>query len=126
MKLIEFHEPMFEMAKLSRQDSNLPYEIWLDSAGKTRNVSHNKPRVKISVDNKLIPVSISDSPEILIDISKYSKIKHLNTMIKFISMYSDILLDHWNGKYTDRQVLNIFYDICHGVDKDTAVKKNAV
>lgn len=126
MKLTEFHEPMFEMAKLSRQDSNLPYEIWLDSAGKTRNVSHNKLRVKIGVDNKLIPVSISTTPEVLIDISKYGKVKHLNTMLKFLSTHSDILLNHWNGKYTYRQVLNIFYDICHGVDKDTAIKNNII
>ena len=125
MKLIEIHESGFEMARLTREDSNLPYEIWLDSLGKERNVSHNKPKVKIGVNHKLIPVSISNSPEILVDISRYPKIKHLNTMLQFISEHSDILLKHWNKEYDDRQILNILYDICHGIDKETAIKNNA-
>ena len=76
------------------------------------------------MNHKRIPVSISDSPEILVDISKYPKIKHLNTMLQFISKHSDILLKHWNKEYDDRQILNILYDICHGIDKETAIKNN--
>ena len=124
LKIIEAHESGFEMAVLTKQDSNLPYDIWLDSLGKERNVFHNKPKVKIGVNHKRIPVSISNSPEILVAISRYPKIKHLNTMLQFISEHSDILLKHWNKEYDDRQILNILYDICHGVDKETAIKNN--
>lgn len=68
MKLIEFHEYMFEMAALSRKRTNLPYELWLDSVGKDRNVPHNTPRLKVEVsDNILIPISIEKNPRVLVD-----------------------------------------------------------
>ena len=52
-------EAFFEMAKLSKNDSKLKYDIWLDSAGSIRKVPHNKPRVKLLVDGNIIPISIS-------------------------------------------------------------------
>ena len=127
MKLIEFHEPMFEMAALSRKRTNLPYELWLDSVGKDRNVLHNTPRLKVKVsDNTLIPVSIEKAPKVLVDISKYPKIKHLSAVVNFIANNYDLLLDHWNKKYDDGEIIGILTDICRGVDKDTAIKNNVI
>ena len=37
----------FEMANVSKTDTNLPYNIWIDSVGKDRNIPHNIPRIKV-------------------------------------------------------------------------------
>lgn len=36
----------YEMANLTRQESGQPFDIWVDSAGKSRNSKHNEPRLK--------------------------------------------------------------------------------
>lgn len=36
-----------EMANISKEDTNLPYIIWMNSSGFKRNTSHNKPRIKV-------------------------------------------------------------------------------
>lgn len=116
-------EAFFEMAKLSKNDSKLKYDIWLDSAGSNRKVPHNKPRVKLLVDGIMIPISISKNPEFLIDVSKYKKIKDIDTIFNFISKFEDVLLMHWNEEITDRQVLNIIYDVVRNLPKEDAIRK---
>lgn len=76
-------EAFFEIAKLSKNDSKLKYDIWLDSAGSNRKVPHNKPRIKLVVDNNMIPISISKNPKFLVDVSKYKKLK---TLILFLML----------------------------------------
>ena len=39
---------MYEMANLTRNNSGEPFDICVDSAGRTRSVKHNEPRVKVS------------------------------------------------------------------------------
>lgn len=57
---------LMEMTNVSTEDTGLPYSIWIDSAGKDRR-SHNDLRIKVKVDGKFIPVSISKNPEILVE-----------------------------------------------------------
>lgn len=54
----------FEMANLRKQESGLPYDIWLDSAGCTRNTQHNVMRIKVGVGDELIPVIITSQRDI--------------------------------------------------------------
>ncbi len=93
----------FEMANVAKTDTNLPYNIWIDSVGKDRNIPHNIPRIKINVDGDMIPVSIDTNPKILINknINNFSEIK--NWIIK----YYDILMQHWNKELTDKETLNL-------------------
>lgn len=121
-ELIE-QEAFFEMARISASDSKLRYDIWLDDAGFERHVKHNLPRVKIMIDGKLIPISISKNPKFLVDISKYKKIKDVKTIFDFIAKFEDVLLMHWNKEITDRQVLNIIYDCVRNLPKDDAIRK---
>ena len=36
-----------EMANIPKEDTNLPYIIWVDSSSFKRNTSHSKPRLKV-------------------------------------------------------------------------------
>ena len=100
---------MFEMANAVKEDTGLPYDIWLDSEGKNRKVSHNSPRIKVSVDGKLIPVLISDNPDLPEDVLKKGtkRFRRFNEIRKFIIDNKEILLKHWNKELSDREILNL-------------------
>ena len=93
---------LFEMANVSKKDTKLPYDIWIDSKGKNRNTKQNYPRLKVDYDGDRIPVSISDNPKILVKkkIPEFPKIK------TWIKKYSIVLLQHWNKEITDKEALN--------------------
>ena len=93
---------LFEMANVSKKDTKLPYDIWIDSEGKNGNTKQNYPRLIVDYNGDRIPVSISDEPEILVNkkIPEFSKIK------SWIKKYSTVLLQHWNKEITDREALN--------------------
>ena len=93
----------FEMANLRKQESGLPYDIWLDSAGYKRNTPHNVMRIKVSIDNELIPVIIASQR----DIRPQKHFKRENEIILWASNNYYTLFRHWNGKLSDRQALNI-------------------
>lgn len=93
---------LYEMANISKDRTGLPYDIWIDSAGSSRSVKHNSPRIKVAVDKELIPISISEHPEILIDKS----IPHESDLIKFIIDNQEIFLKHWKGEIDDGQIIN--------------------
>ena len=92
----------FEMANLRKQESGLPYDIWLDSAGCKQNTHHNVMRIMVSIDNELIPVIIASQR----DIRPQKHFKIENEIILWASNNYDTLFRHCNGKLSDRQALN--------------------
>lgn len=68
---------LFDMANVSKKDTKLPYDIWIDSEGKNRNTKQNCPRLIVDYNGDRIPVSISKDPEILVKkkIPEFPKIK---------------------------------------------------
>ncbi|MBO5752255.1 MAG: hypothetical protein J6S69_01020 [Proteobacteria bacterium] len=93
----------FEMANLRKQESGLPYDIWLDSAGCTRNTQHNVMRIKVGVGDELIPVIITSQR----DIRPLRPFRRENEIISWASDNYDTLFKHWNGELSDRQALNL-------------------
>ena len=93
---------LYEMANINKSRTGLPYDIWVDSAGSSRIVKHNSPRLKIDVDGELIPFSISEHPEILVN----KNISNQNEEIKFIQDNNEIFIKHWNGEIDDGQIIN--------------------
>ncbi len=94
---------MFEMANVSKKDTKLPYDIWIDSEGKNRNTGkQNYPRLIVDCNGERIPVSISENPEILVRkrIPEFPKVRY------WIKKYLAVLLQHWNNEITDREALN--------------------
>ena len=102
----------FDMFKLGSNNTNLVSTIYLDDSMQFRTNKYETPIVIVScatqgrfwVDDiiHLIPVSISEKPQILIsdelfqaknELSKESWIE----ILKFISRNNDILLAHWHG-----------------------------
>lgn len=92
----------FEIANLRKQESGLPYDIWLDSAGYKRN-THRSVMIKVSIDNELIPIIIASQR----DIRPQKHFKRENEIILWASNNYDTLFRHWNGKLSDRQTLNL-------------------
>lgn len=93
----------FEMANLRKQESGLPYDIWLDSACSKRNIPHNVMMIKVSIDNELIPVIIASQR----DIRPQKHFKRENEIISWASDNYYTLFKHWNSELSDRQALNI-------------------
>lgn len=100
---------LFEMANMTPQETGLPYKIWFDSGPSARNVPHSIPRVKIQYEGSWIPITISDSPEIPTSVLKNSRIKDvpkIQEVKDFIIKYKDILLKHWQGEFSDFQLMS--------------------
>lgn len=93
----------FEMANLRKQESGLPYDIWLDSAGRKRNIPHNVMMIKVSIDNEFIPVIIVSQR----DIRPQKHFKRENEIVSWASDNYYTLFKHWNNELSDRQALNL-------------------
>lgn len=98
---------LYEMANAVPKDTKLPYTIWVDSAGKNRNVPHNDPRLKVEVEGDFIPVSISMNPKILADGKEIKKFKLVK---QFIIRHYEELIKHWNKEISDRELLNLLVE----------------
>ena len=87
-----YKRKFYEMANISRQKTGLDCIIWI--MYKTNKEKH-VPRIKIKINNDFVPISISDEPELKVQIKIDSKL--LNKIKKFILINKDILLKYWNG-----------------------------
>ena len=94
---------MFEMANVSKKDTKLPYDLWIDSEGKNRNTNQNSPRLIVDCNGDRIPVSISDNPEILVK----KRIPGFLKVRTWIRKYLAVFLQHWNKEITDKEALNL-------------------
>lgn len=95
----------FEMANVSKDDTGLPYDLWIDSAGDSRR--KHGPRVKVQVNNTFIPLIISDNPDIPKSVKKngVSDFPHLAEIQKYIRAYKEILLAHYRKQLSDKNTL---------------------
>lgn len=107
------------MANIEKEDTGLPYNLWLDSIGKNRKNEHSgNPGLKINVNGNLIPIEISDNPEIpesVLKVSGKKFIKNLPIIKKYIKAYKEILLAHYNREITDNQVTSLLKNIGNAV-----------
>jgi hypothetical protein len=85
---------LFEMANISPSKTGLPVMIWISyNTGKEK----HSARVKIKIDNVLVPITISDAPEVKGSNIKI-KSKVLNPVFEWIIKNKKILLKYWNAK----------------------------
>lgn len=104
---------LFEMCNLQSADTGLPYDIWLDSAGDSRLNTHHKPRIKVLVDGKLIPIEISDNPDIPDNIKRagVKDFPHLSEIRKYVKAYRKVLAAHYFNEISDKKALALLGDI---------------
>ena len=91
------------MAVVDKDEFDLPYDIWLDPAGSSRNIKHSLPRVKVVVDGQRISFSITDDPKPLVK----KKIRGEQRIKEWIIKNKENLLKQWNREITDSQVLQV-------------------
>lgn len=105
---------LFEMASILPRKSGLPYKIWLDPLGENRKNQHSHtPRIKVEVDGKYIPVTISDTPEIPKSALKngakifpgFSDIK------EYIVAYKKVLIAHFYRMIDDEDALKLLHKV---------------
>lgn len=84
------NEPLNEMSNLLKSDTGLSVIVWF--CGETE-VEHNLPRIKFqnNYSNKihkseLVPMSISDNPEILINIKLNIKQKDVDKIKEWVKL----------------------------------------
>ena len=106
---------LYEMANISHEDTGLSADIWADSEGKERNVSHrDSPRVKIKKNRKMIPITIEEHPKVVAHtMSKKQKEKvyrNYKDVFTFVGKYYKIFLKHYNKEINDRQLFKELED----------------
>ena len=85
---------LYEMANISKQKTGLPVMIWVSyNTGKEKHGA----RIKIKIDNTLIPISISDTPEVKAS-SANIKSGILKQITSWIVLNKKVLLKYWNAK----------------------------
>lgn len=112
MKLDE--DLLLEMATVSKSKIGLPYDLWLDPAGIDRGNEHaTNPRIKIKVDDSLIPIEISDDPKIPDSVKKNldKDVPNLAAVKNYVKAYKKVLLAHYYKKIDDKDALNLLSTI---------------
>jgi len=102
MKILE-HQPMFEMANIVKDITGLPFNIWIDSEGKDRNIGHSSMRIKIRYGGKEISISFYGEPKIESGeqyLSEFGKQK-VNEVIKYVKKHIVLFTSHWNHDIDD-------------------------
>lgn len=111
----EKQQALYEMANYQKSDSDLPANIWFDSAGVSRNTPHKKFRVKVQCNHSdgftalsdLVPVEVSTNGcRRLIDKKGELSSKEWSKIYKFLEYNFDIILKHYNQEISDKVLLN--------------------
>ena len=116
-ELRELNEDLlFEQATIDKEDSKLPYTIWLDPAGKSRGNEHSgSPRIKITLPgtDEQVPITISEEPEVPKSVRKINNVKipKFNEVREWIIAYRKILLAHYYRQINDDQATTLLKSI---------------
>lgn len=100
------YESLFEMSNLSIKLTKLPYIIWVSSGeGESGKRLQHGPRIKVEIDKQQrIPISISNTPEVMID-HKFSKTAEFKEISEWVIKHQISLLSHWNKKITADELI---------------------
>ena len=91
----EGEDILFEMSNLVPENTGLEYIVWI--IPKNNREKHG-PRIKVNINNILIPVSVNDNPQVMVNTDK--QIPDFNNLQKWIVLNKDILLQYWDSKGT--------------------------
>lgn len=121
-KLLFNNVEMYEMANILARDTGLPYNMWVDSAGKRRKTKHNVPRIKVEFSSGNQCGVLLTTPLSLDKKVKFPKGVSLREVFKFIDDHRDAFLIHFDNRWSDMALLN--YLLLVGRRKKT--KKEAI
>lgn len=109
---------LLEMSNLSQQRTGLDSIIWIQTNDAQGTGKYNIPRIKFQNNtgmkiqkDELIPISISDEPEILLKSNDLSKIRFSNRQIRAIKLWiiknRDVLMKYWNEELTTDEIIDL-------------------
>lgn len=116
---------IFEMAKVTRQKSGQPFDIWIDSLGQERNTKHNNPRIK-AINNNVEVIAGFDNGEYTnfqTPKDKLQKFGEATALKKYVIKMKPVIELHWEGKIDDGDFINIAKFVAQGYDVLDAVDK---
>lgn len=116
---------IFEMAKVTRQKSGQPFDIWIDSLGQERNTKHNNPRIK-AINNSVEVITGFDNGEYTnfqTPKDKLQKFGEATALKKYVIKMKPVIELHWEGKIDDGDFINIAKFVAQGYDVLDAVDK---
>lgn len=99
-----------EMAILDKNKTGLPYDVWIDPAGKERRPGHNGRRIKIKIDGVWVPYDI-DELRVPLSVGKYKnkRFKKQKDIEDWVKLYRDEIAKYWENKYTEDEIKTILY-----------------
>ena len=118
-------EQVYEMAKLTKQKSGQPFDIWIDSLGNKRDTKNNNPRIKATNNGVVVIAGFKDGEYTNFQTSqdKLQKFGEAIALKEYVIKMRPVIELHWEGKIDDDDFLNaaIFvkkgYDVLDAVDK---------
>ena len=108
-------EMLLEMANISQSTTGLDVIVWVQTNNTQSTGKHNLPRIKFQNNtetrvqiHELIPISISDNPQMLLNNNDLNKIKisqaQINVIKQWIIKNKEILIDYWEEKITTSEL----------------------
>ncbi len=111
---------LFELVKIDRKKTRLPYDIWVDELGKNRENEYNQPCLIVTDEQYEVYLSISKNSQVLD--GDETKLKDLKFVKDFISENYFAFKLHWDGIWD--YVAIIIY--CECVGKSNMTKEDAI
>ena len=102
-------QPLYEFADLVPEDTNLVSVIWVDGPRKmkhTKRIKFQNNNATSLNDGEMIPITISDDPQIPNSVKSKLKIKEkeLTRIKQWIILNKEVLLAYANGDITTKQL----------------------
>ena len=98
----------YQLVRVAKEDSGLKFDIYLYSSGISKKCL--LPIIEVEKGDKLTPLLITSDKKIeLIEPSNLS-VDELETIKKYITRNSEIIINHWKNKISDKEVLNLLYE----------------
>ena len=88
----------FIVTEITTRESRLPYHVYLESLG--RDTGMAPPQIQVCIDGYLIPVTISENPEVIAG----NIYECRDDILLWVSKHFKVLEAHWNHQFDDPDV----------------------
>lgn len=115
----------YEMANLTRQKSGQPFDIWIDSLGKSRNTKHSEPRLKATNNGVTIIAGFKNGEYSNFQTAK-DKIRQFGSnkeLEEYLNIMKPAIELHWEGLIDDGDFINIAFLVKKGYNIFDAIEK---
>lgn len=106
MKNIKKEQLLFKTANLHPKDTGLSSELYALYNGKFE-IKQDEAIVKVNTTRGLLPIEVGSRVLLSVNMRlKEDDQKRINEAIYYIKKHKQIFLDHWEGKITDKELMD--------------------